>query len=510
MGKEPGALLRGTLLLTATGLAGQGLGFLYRIALSRQIGAEVMGLYQLIMPVYSVLLSLTAVGLTAAVSNLSARQQALGRRGDLERTLSLSLRTFLLLAAVLGAAVALLSDPISVYLLGDARTRLGLLLLPACVALTGVENLHKHQLYGMGQVRPPALVELAEQFVRAGAVLGLLAAFLPQTPERTVGLIVAGMTACEVFSAGALVLLRARARRRDGRPMGPAEPGLGRAVAAIALPVGLTAVAGNLMNSANSVLIPARLVAGGMDVSQAMSLFGVVCGMTLPMLTLPMAFLGAVNLLLMPRLAETAALGRRRETHRQIHQALLVTSAAALPCTALMAVVGPAIGSALFREPRVGEGILPLAVGVVFSCYQGVLGAALNGVGRQPAAARNALLSDGVQLLFTAALTGRPGVGLGGFFAGFVASAALGALLNAVSLVRAVGLPLRLFQWFTAPALASLLMAMCANLLFRELLARGLAPLPAAVGCALFGGVLYLAALSAQGVTVRTLRGGEL
>ena len=74
MGKEPGALLRGTLLLTATGLAGQGLGFLYRIALSRQIGAEVMGLYQLIMPVYSVLLSLTAVGLTAAVSNLSARQ----------------------------------------------------------------------------------------------------------------------------------------------------------------------------------------------------------------------------------------------------------------------------------------------------------------------------------------------------------------------------------------------------------------------------------------------------
>ena len=274
--------------------------------------------------------------------------------------------------------------------------------------------------------------------------------------------------------------------------------------------MGLTAVAGNLMNSANSVLIPARLVAGGMDVSQAMSLFGVVCGMTLPMLTLPMAFLGAVNLLLMPRLAETAALGRRRETHRQIHQALLVTSAAALPCTALMAVVGPAIGSALFREPRVGEGILPLAVGVVFSCYQGVLGAALNGVGRQPAAARNALLSDGVQLLFTAALTGRPGVGLGGFFAGFVASAALGALLNAVSLVRAVGLPLRLFQWFTAPALASLLMALCANLLFRELLARGLAPLPAAVGCALFGGVLYLAALSAQGVTIRTLRGGEL
>ena len=507
MKRDPSPLLYGTLLLTATGLAGQLLGFLYRIALSRQIGAEVMGLYQLIMPVYSVLLSLTAVGLTAAVSNLSARFHALGRRGAMERTLSLSLRTFLLLAAVLGAAVVVLYDPISVYLLGDARTQLGLLLLPACVVLTGVENLHKHQFYGIGRVRPPALVELAEQFVRTGAVLGLLAVFLPQNAERTVGLIVLGMIVCEVFSAGMLMLLRARARRRDTRPPGPPEPGLGRQIVGIAVPVGLTAVLGNLMNSANSVLIPARLVAGGMEVSQAMSIFGVVCGMTLPMLTLPMAFLGAVNLMLAPGLAESTALGRRRETHCRIHQALLATSVVALPCTALMAVIGPTIGAALFQEPTVGKGILPLAVGVVFSCYQGVLGAALNGVGRQPAAARNALISGGVQLLFTATLTGLPGVGLGGFLLGFVASGLVGALLNGVSLVRAVGLPLRLFQWITAPGLASLLMGLCVNLLFRELLRRGLAALPAALACGLFGAVLYLAALSAQGVGWRDLTG---
>ena len=62
-------MLYGTLLLTATGLFSQLLGFIYRILLSRLIGAEVMGLYQLVMPVYSVLLSVTAVGLTAAVSS---------------------------------------------------------------------------------------------------------------------------------------------------------------------------------------------------------------------------------------------------------------------------------------------------------------------------------------------------------------------------------------------------------------------------------------------------------
>ena len=72
------SILYGTMLLTATGLLNQVLGFFYRILLSRLVGAEIMGLYQLVMPVYSVLLSVTAVGLTAAVSNLTSEYRALG------------------------------------------------------------------------------------------------------------------------------------------------------------------------------------------------------------------------------------------------------------------------------------------------------------------------------------------------------------------------------------------------------------------------------------------------
>ena len=63
-------MLYGTLLLTFTSIVSQGLGFLYRICLSRLIGAEVMGLYQLIMPVYSVIMAITAVG--TASSSVSA------------------------------------------------------------------------------------------------------------------------------------------------------------------------------------------------------------------------------------------------------------------------------------------------------------------------------------------------------------------------------------------------------------------------------------------------------
>ena len=71
---------KGALFLTALSAISQVLGFFYRVILSRLVGAEVMGLYQLVMPVCSVIMSLTAVGLTSAVSNLTSQHLALGNR----------------------------------------------------------------------------------------------------------------------------------------------------------------------------------------------------------------------------------------------------------------------------------------------------------------------------------------------------------------------------------------------------------------------------------------------
>ena len=131
------------LFLTALGAVSHVLAFCYRVALSRMVGAEVMGLYQLVMPVYSVLLSLTAVGLTAAVSNLTPQYMAFHNAAGVRQTVSDCLRAFFLLLFPIGLTVILAYDPISVYILGDARTQLGLVLLIPCVALTGVENIHK-------------------------------------------------------------------------------------------------------------------------------------------------------------------------------------------------------------------------------------------------------------------------------------------------------------------------------------------------------------------------------
>ena len=501
---DKSAARRSVALLTALGALSQLLGFGYRVALSRMVGAEVMGLYQLVMPAVSVLLSLTAVGLTAAVSILSPQYLAWENRRGAAQIVSSCLRWLILLLLPAGAGIILFSDPISVYLLGDARTQLGLMLLVPCAALTGVENIHKHFFYGAGLVGPPAVVELLEQMVRTAAVLGLLALFLPQYPERVVGLIVAGMVLCELFSSATLSLLfRRRCRKLGLEGQGELPCVRRRRIAAIALPVGCNALLGNVMGAVNATLIPRKLVEGGMEPGAAMAQFGVVCGMALPMLALPTVFLGAMNLVMVPRLSHCAALGRREEIRENISQALSTVSLVVLPAMGMMAVVGGDLGGALFHQEGVGEFLVPLAAIMALSCYQGVLGAALNGVGRQSTVAWISILCDGVQLVLTAWLV--PRMGMEGFVLSTGASTALGLLLCAQRLRARTGLRLELFRWLTAPGLAALLMALTTNLLVRALGDWGTPVLWADLAGLAFGTVLYLAALSAQGVRWRGL-----
>lgn len=496
------SILAGTVLLTAIGLFSQVVGFFYRILLSRLIGAETMGLYQLVMPVYSMFMSMTAVGLTVAVSTLSARFHALGDRGAIKETLRRAVGCFFLVALPLGAIVIGASDPISVYLIGDARTRLGIVLLVPCVLLTGVENLHKHCFYGIGRVGPPAATETAEQLIRSAAVIGLLLLLHPRTGEQKVGIIVTGMVLCEIFSAVTLTLLFRRYWRED--PPGAAVHSVNRRqLMGIAIPVSMTSLLGTILGSANAVLIPSRLVAGGMEAGKAMSAFGVMCGMTMPLLAMPTGFVGALCLTMVPDLARRTAGGDRRAAGQFLDRILSATSILMAPAMALLAVIGPTVGRAVYKEPAVGEYVTCLAIGTLLSCYQSVLSGALNGLELQKLGARNAIISDVVQLGFTYFAV--PKWGLAGFVAGFVLSSLVGMGMNLVSVLRATGLKVKVYRWFARPLLGAALTWGWCSLLFGILERTGCPTLWSCLLCVVLGLILYVAALQAQGVSIMHL-----
>lgn len=494
------SLFRSTLMLTGVGLVTQLFGFLYRIVMARVVGAQVLGLYQLIMPAYAVAQSICISGLVVAVAVLAAESHARRNELGLRQMLTASLRGLCVLWLPIALVVILRSDWIARHLLGDGRTRLGLLLLLPVLWLTGVENLQKHYFYGIGSMHLPAGVEVGEQIIRSLSIIALLLVLAPGQEEWSVALIVVGLLIGEIFSSCALTLGRKRRERRlhplPGQQMSPRK--LHRRMLRIALPVSLTALVGNLMGAATSILIPKLLMVHGMAQEQAMGEFGVMLGMTLPLLMIPTAFINALALALLPRLSEERALNNTAAFRRTGEKAMLSVSYVVLPLIALIATLGADLGSLLFADDRVGSHILPLAAGVGASCYHSILVCMLNALGKQNQSAGVSLFCGALELLLTTILI--PELGLTGFVIAFVATEVAAVLACLVLVWRSAGIRLSCYRCFSAPVLSSLLAGLVVNLGYRWSMDAG-TPRHWAVlwGCGI-GMAIYLAAMLAQGI----------
>ena len=437
--KEKNAAWRGALLLTAVSLFSQILAFFYRVWLARLIGAEAIGLYQLVMPAYSIVMSLCVSGFTVAVSRLTASYAALGRTRAIRQAVNTARVGYLVMVLAASAVIVPFADGISAALLGDARCRAGLLLLLPCILLTGWENVHKNYFFGRKNVIPPSLSEVLEQTVRVAAILGLLMVFSPAYEEAQVGLIVLGMVISEVVSAGLLTVLYKNDRKRWPAPT-PAdthEKNMWGTVRKIAVPVAAANLLTNLIGSANAVIIPGRLIVSGVDPSEALSAFGIAFGMTMPLLALPLVFSGSIGTVMLPRLAESAATRDFTAIRRRIKTALLAAAVSVALCTAILIPYGAGIARALFRNPGAGQYMAPLALATALACFESLLGTFLNALGKQNNTAANFIFAGIVQLLLTWWGVALPGLRLGGFVLAYIAGNTLGTALCAWDLRKA-------------------------------------------------------------------------
>lgn len=473
-------------VLTLSGTLLNLLGFGYRMFLAHTVGAEGIGVYQLVLPFYSVLQAATLSGLCLAVSAIAAREGAFGAKRVFFRAAGMF---FALFCAVFTITLTQ-SDFLSRVLLGDTRTRKAILLLLPCLFLTGFENLWKHYFYGIQKSRPPITSELTEQLVRYLAVAVLLLTIKPTTSENACACIVLGMVISEVVSVCILARFF-RKERADFSPMRTTRKDL----LAIALPAMASGLLLNLLSSLNAVLIPRRLIFYGYSAARATREYGILFGMTLPLLTLPLALLGALPAVLIPKLSE--GLNVPALTRRKAAKALHLTGLLAFPALALSLPLGNALLQAFYKQTVPVQDLLPLCLATFFSFYQFTSAAILNGIGKTRSGSVHALASGAVQFCFTW-LTGA--FGLRAFLWGNVLSTLLCMLWNLCTVQTALHLRFRFRNWVVTPALAALLAGLMTHTVFLRFCADRV-PL-ATLFSALLGCALYLLALRIQGTSL--------
>ena len=144
-------------------LSNRVIGFFYRIFLSRIIGAEGLGIYQLIFPVFALCIAFSSSGIQTAVSRfVAAADHKNTGMSYLYAGLVLSVGIALSLTVILISY----SDFIAIHILDEARCAPLLVILSYCLIPASVHACINGYYYGKKKTLVPSVSQLMEQVVR--------------------------------------------------------------------------------------------------------------------------------------------------------------------------------------------------------------------------------------------------------------------------------------------------------------------------------------------------------
>ncbi len=354
-----------TALLTASGLAMRFVGMVWQIWLVGRIGEAGIGLFQLVLSVNALAVTVAMSGSRYAVTRLVSEERGLGRTGGAAQALGECMLYGLFFGLAAGLMLLFAAEPLGFLWLEDARTVRPLMLLALTMPLTGIDSVMNGYFTAVSRVWKSVSVSVCQQLATIAVTALLLLAAPEADLESAVAIITGGSLIGEVLGVTALTVVYLADRRRYGirrdRRAG-SLPGMGGRLLRLALPLAAASYARSGLSTLQHLLVPRGLRAAGMTPDAALAGYGIVHGMALPVVLFPSCLMMAVAELIVPKLTERQMQGRtdsiRRVTEDVLYKSLLFCAITA----SLLAGLGDSLGLALYGSREAGRYIQILAL----------------------------------------------------------------------------------------------------------------------------------------------------
>lgn len=405
--------LRGAMILTLAGLMVKVIGSVNRILLSRLLGGEGIGLYQMAYPVYLLLLSVSSAGIPVAISIIVSGYLARSDYGSVRRVFYLSLK---MMAGVgLGLALLLALSAhwlVEAGLLRDGRAYYALLALTPSVFFASILASFRGFFQGHQLMMPPAASQILEQFVRVMTMVALAYLLLPYGLEYAAAGAAFGALP---GSLTGLVVLGYFYRRYRGlwQPVQPASDGAERESAGrilkrlllLALPVSCANILVPVTSSIDVLLVPRYLIDSGFTVEESTTMFGYLAGMAQPLILMATIPTMSLATSLVPAVSEAFTLQRRELIEQKAATAMKLCCLLTVPAAVGMSVLAQPISLLLYGTAKAAPAIMHSGPAIWLLGMQQVTTGILQGMGRSNLPMLNMLLGIGAKLIAVCQLT---------------------------------------------------------------------------------------------------------
>lgn len=492
--------LKGTLILTVSSIVVKVIGSLNWIILSRVLGGEGIGLYQMGVPIYLMAITLSSAGIPVAISIITAEKLAQKDFLGAKRVFNVSLRLLFVTGLVFASALFFGAHwLIDNHWIRDSRAYYSIIALAPAVFFVTFLASFRGYLQGWQIMTPTAASEIVEQLMRVVTMIVFANMFMPHGLAYAAG--GASMGAGVGAFCALLVLMwfygrlkqKLKADLQQQNPLATRESA--RAIISrllrLALPVSMSSLMLPVVANLDLLIVPQRLEAAGFHISQATEFFGYLTGMAVPLINLATIFTAAMTISLVPAISESRALndvfGIRAKTRTAFRVALIITC----PCFVGMYFLAEKIAALIYNAPGAADAIQTMSVGILLLGLHQISTGILQGLGRTSIPVINMILAAAVKVFLSWTLTAIPTLGIKGAAMATVVDFGLAAVLNMIFIYKYTGFALS-FSGVFKPAVSAAAMGAAVYGVITLAVSWGAWAILAAIAVAVpvYGGVL--------------------
>lgn len=346
--EKKGSFLKGAVLIASGGLLAKIIGALYRIPLTNLIGGHGIGLYQLVYPVYCLLLTVSATGIPSSIAKLTAEK--LGRGESDKPLFKTALRLFLWIGLI-GSLLMVALAPLLASLQGSREVTGGYFTLAPSVLLVSAISVLRGFFQGRNDMFPTAISEVIEQAVKVAFGLFFAYIFRDDIPKAVVFLLLS-VSISELVALLVMIALYklSPARKERGKDGGRVAA---KTILHTSIPVTLSALLIPFSTLVDSVLAVRLLSAYAPD---PVALYGLFSGGAVTVINLPVSVCYGIAAASIPAVAtakaqaEDAGAERKTSVRKKIFFSFGITLLVSIPAAFGLYYFAEPVSKMIFRS----------------------------------------------------------------------------------------------------------------------------------------------------------------
>ena len=450
------------MIMTATSLLMNAVGVWFNLYISGKIGAEGMGVFQLIMSVYSFTVTFAASGINLASTRLVA-EEAASPNGNVKGAMRRCFGYALLFGGAASLFLFFAAPFIGETCLGSVQTVRPLKTMALSMPFIAMSCALNGYFTAVGRVAKSAASQIFEQFLKISlSIVGLTFLMPPGLEYACLAITGSGVIAegLSFVSSLALYLGDSRGFRRKGAP----KNRLTGRLFGIALPMAMSSYLRSGLATVKNLLVPVRLQAGGLATGASFAVFGAVHGIALPVILFPAAFLNSFSSLIVPEIAQRHSRGQ--SISHLIQRMFALNLCCSIGVCGVLFAFSHEIGAAVSQNPDVGVYIRLLAPVIPVMYLDTAVDCMLKGMDEQLSVMRYNVADAAISMVLVYLLL--PVLGIKGYILVIVLSEVFNFSLSLGRLIRVAKFEVDITERVVKPLLCAAISVLAARILSRE------------------------------------------